>query len=160
MIRAKDAPQKPLSCFPSFSSQHDSFLSTPPFPSCLPLPLFCHTLAHSVAYPRISAHNLTPEENELFLLSIQSICLSYTRSDLFCVQLFLGFVPQLFTLSLLLISLLIHPCIYIKSLSPGSYCSFFCDCTVQCSVPPHQADCFLSGCTAVGAPGGAPVPHI
>lgn len=31
----------------------------------------------------------------------------------------------------------------------------FCQCTVPYSVPPHQADCFLSGCTTVGASRGA-----
>lgn len=32
VIRANDAPQKALSCFPLFSCQHDSFLSTHPLP--------------------------------------------------------------------------------------------------------------------------------
>lgn len=35
-----------------------------------------------------------------------------------------------------------------KSLSPGSYSPSLCECTVQYSVLPHQADCFLSGASA------------
>lgn len=87
---------------------------------------------------------------------MQCVCVSH----LFCVRLCLRCVSQLFSLSPLLISLLIHPHIYSKSLSPGSYCSPFCECTVQYSVPPHQADCFLSGCTTVGAPWGPGPSHL
>lgn len=99
-IRAKDAPQKPLSCFPRLSSQHDSFLSTPPLPPFSSSPPFCHTLALTLLPMQESAHNLTLEENASFLSSIQSICLSYTRSDLLCVQLLSVLCTStLFTLS-------------------------------------------------------------
>lgn len=43
-IRAKDAPQKPLSCFPLLSCQHDSFLSAPPLPLFSFSLTLCHTL--------------------------------------------------------------------------------------------------------------------
>lgn len=42
--------------------------------------------------------------------------------------------------------------IYSKSLTSVSYCNSFWECTAQNIVPPHQADCFLSGGTTVGAP--------
>lgn len=114
-----------------------------PSPPSLSLPLFYpHT--YSVAYP-------------LLYHSCISKCLDSSSSQsiwlpsVVCSALSTLCILTLFTLSGA--NFPPYPShIYSKSLTSVSYCKSFCECTVQNTVPPHQADCFLSGCTTVGAP--------
>lgn len=103
LIRAKDAPQKPLSCFPLFSCQRDSFLSTsyPPFLPPPPLPMVFAALPSSLQ--EFCEKNQTPEphfQNGWFLQENNALILFSSRFHLFCVRFpLLRGTLSLFTLS-------------------------------------------------------------
>lgn len=151
-IRANDAPQKALSCFPLFSCQHDSFLSTHPLPPRLShfsvqlSPSLRPAIQQPCAKKKKKEHQNSPKFLRVdgFLQRTTHVFsfVPLLPSVLCWLSYLLG---GLFSPSRQLISLLIHAHIYSKSIPPGSCCKSFCECTVWCSVPPHQADCFLSG---------------
>lgn len=156
MIRAKDAPQNLSAVSPCTAVNMTHFYLCSPLPHFhLLYPFLSYSQSHSDAYSKMFAPNSVLLAFIHFLLLLNPLVFLHIYFFLFLfgpwLSHFLGCIPPLF-FAHFSASFSPYPSLYLN-LCPGSYCSSFRKCTVQYSVPRHQADCFLSDCTAVRVPG-------
>lgn len=155
MIRAKDAPQNLSAVSPCTAVNMTHFYLCSPLPHFhLLYPFLSYSQSHSDAYPKMFAPNSVLLAFIYFLLLLNTLVFLHIY---FFLLVFLSLAQSFFGLHTSTLfahfsaSFSPYPSLYLN-LCPGSYCSSFCKCTVQYSVPRHQADCFLSDCTAVRVP--------